>query len=286
MGARFFADLEHIADQEEVGVLEEALESGRAKAFAQQGFGYHGPDFGATRNVGSGGLKLVGSQRPGKPAVGHGDPRVAGKFKLSLAHPAAGLALAEAVGLAVDHHYDGFGALHQAIQVVGRHRFSVLRQRKPVGLAQVKGQKARGASALGQHALVERGYDEALKIQGAGLEQAHDLQPVEGLAKKGDGRFGGERSVEAQEASDAQHFVGQHALQPFEDLQHGAGRLPLPGGARNRQPMGRALRELLNELPRVRSRPPQGRISTQQGFDLGCGPVGPARPSELELGAE
>ena len=168
--------------------------------------------------------------------------------------------------------------------MVGRHRFSVLRQRKPVGLAQVKGQKARGAAPLRQHAFVERSHDKSLKIQRAGLEQAHDLQPVEWLAKKGYGRFGGQRTVEAQEASDAQHLVGQHALQPLEDLQYGAGRLALPSGARNRQPMGRALGKFLNELPRIVGGAPQGCVCTQQGLDLGRRPVGPARPAKLELG--
>ena len=112
------------------------------------------------------------------------------------------------------------------------------------------------------------------------------MQPVEGLAKKGDGRLRGQRSVEAQEASDAQHLVGQHALQPLKDLQHGAGRLALPGGAWNRQPMGRALGKFLNELPRVVSGAPQGRVCTQQGLDLGRRPVGPARPAKLELGPD
>ena len=210
-----------------------------------------------TRNVGSCGLKLVGAQRPGKPALGHGDPRVAGKFKLGLAHPAAGLALAEAVGLAVDDHYDGFGALHEAVKVVGRYRLSVLRQRKPVCLAQVKGQKARGASALGENALVQGGYDEPLEIQGTGLEQTHDLQPVEGLAKKGDGRFGGERSVEAEHAANAKFLARKHGQKALEDLHYGASGLAFPGRAGSSKPNAAALCQVLNQAARVRCRPPK-----------------------------
>ena len=39
VGARFFADLEHVAHQKEVGVLEKALESGGAQTLALQGVG-------------------------------------------------------------------------------------------------------------------------------------------------------------------------------------------------------------------------------------------------------
>ena len=129
VGARFFADLEYVANQKEVGILEESLESGGAQPLALHCLCDDGPNLGSGGHVGPRRLKLVGAQRPIESAVRDGDARVAGKFELGLAHPAAGFALAESVRFAVDDHHDGFGALHQTVEVVGGNRFAVLRQR-------------------------------------------------------------------------------------------------------------------------------------------------------------
>ena len=71
--------------------------------------------------------------------------------------------------------------------MVGGDRFAVLRQRKPIGLAQVKRQEAGRTPPLRQHALVEWCDDEALEVQGAGFEQAMIWSPLKGSPKKATG---------------------------------------------------------------------------------------------------
>ena len=111
------------------------------------------------------------------------------------------------------------------------------------------------------------------------------MQSVEGLAKKGDGRFGGERSVEAEHAANAKFLARKHGQKAFEDLHYGASGLAFPGRAGSSKPSAAALCQVLNQAARVRSRPPKAGFRAKKGFDLGCRPVGTTGFAKFELGA-